>query len=135
MKKMFLAVSLQFAMLSLNAQPVAEQIFGTNSFQNFVTQYFFAMIGVAISLLLHGANRDVDNKSTPTNFSFIFLLKDNWKRILLNLLVIFVTIRFFKEITGFELSLFFCLLVGIGYDKLIQFIKTKSDLLQVNRKS
>jgi hypothetical protein len=110
-----------------------QQILGTDTYQAFVTQYFFAMIGVLISLLLHGANRDVKEPSTPNSFSFLFLLKDNWKRIILNLLIIFVTIRFFKDLTGFELSLFFCLVVGFSYDKLLQLLKDKSSILQVNR--
>jgi hypothetical protein len=133
MKKLLILfiIILPFA---LHAQTVTEQILGTDSYQAFITQYFFAMVGATISLLLHGANRDVKEPSTPNCFSFSFLLKDNWKRILLNLLVIFVTIRFFKEITGYKLSLFFCLAIGIGYDKLLQFMKDKADFLQVTRK-
>lgn len=133
MKKLLLALSLLFCVISVYAQTITQQILGTDTYQAFITQYFFAIVGVLISLLLHGANRDVKEPSTPNNFSFLFLLKDNWKRIVLNLLVIFVTIRFFKELTGFELSLFFCLGIGFSYDKLLQVIKDKADVLQVNR--
>ena len=110
-----------------------QEILGTDTYQAFITQFFFAILGVAISLLLHGANRDVKEVSTPNQFSLVFLIKDNWKRIVLNLLIIFITIRFFKEITGFELSLFFCFVIGFSYDKLLQLLKSRSDLLQVNR--
>lgn len=107
-----------------------QDILGTETYQAFITQFFFAIVGVVISLLMAGANRDV-NKTTTSKFSFIYLLKDSWKRILLNLLIIFVTIRFFKELTGFELSLFFCLVIGFSYDKLLQIIKKKTEFLDV----
>lgn len=111
-----------------------QEILGTATYQAFLTQYFFSLVGVAISLLLHGAKRNVDEKSTPDKFSIGFLIKDNWKRIVLNALVIFVTIRFFRDLTGFELSLFFCLLIGFSYDKVLQLLKNKTDVLNVTRK-
>lgn len=111
-----------------------EEILGTETYQAFITQFFFSLVGAAISLLLAGANRKVEKVTTPYKFSLLFLLKDNWKRITLNLLVIFVTIRFFKELTGFELSLFFCLAIGFSYDKLLQLLKKKTEILDVNRK-
>lgn len=107
-----------------------KDILGTETYQAFITQFFFAIIGVTISLLIAGANRDV-NKKTTSKFSFIYLLKDSWKRIALNLLVIFVTIRFFKELAGFELSLVWCLAIGLGYDRLIKLLKKKTEFLDV----
>lgn len=107
-----------------------QDILGTDTYQAFITQFFFAIIGAIISLLLAGANRDKEKKTT-SKFSLIYLLKDSWKRITLNLLIIFVTIRFFKELTGFELSLFFCLIIGFSYDKLLQIIKKKTEFLDV----
>lgn len=110
-----------------------KDILGADTWQAFATQYFFAIVGVIISLLIHSNKRDVNAPTTPYKFKLTFLLLDNWKRIVLNLLLIYITIRFFKEITGVELSLFFCLLVGIGFDKLAEWIKTKASLLDVDR--
>lgn len=110
-----------------------KEIFGTDSLQQFGTLFFFALIGVAISLLMHSNNRDQNSSSTPVKFSVLFLLKDNWKRIVLSLLLIYVTLRFFTDLTGLHLSSFFSLCVGVGWDKLSQIVKEKTEILCVNR--
>lgn len=110
-----------------------QEILGTDTWQSFATQFFFAITGMLVSLLLHGANRQVEEPTTPNNFSIKFLVADNWKRIVLNILLVYITIRFFQELTGMQLSLFFCLIIGLGYDKLAQWIKSKSSILEVNR--
>ena len=100
----------------------------------FLAAFFFALIGVTISLLLQANKRDPGASSTPYHFSYRFLLQDNWKRIVLSLLLIFVTIRFYSELTGKELSMYFALGIGLGLDKLAQVVKNASAVLQVNRK-
>jgi len=110
-----------------------KDLLGADTWQAFATQYFFAIVGVVISLLLHSNNRIVSDTSTPYKFSLKFLILDNWKRVMLNMLLIYVFIRFFKELTGIELSLFWCLAIGIGFDKLAEFLKNKIAALQVDR--
>jgi hypothetical protein len=104
---------------------IFQHLLGTNDIPKFIACVFFAMIGTVISLLVHATNRDKNSMKTPYKFSFVFLIADNWQRILLNLLLILVTIRFCKEITGMELSMFVSLLIGVGYDKLGEFLRNK----------
>lgn len=112
---------------------IIKDILGTEIWQPFFTQYFEALVGVAISLLWHSSTRDSQAPSTPAKFSFSFLLKDNWKRILSSLLLIYVFIRFFPDITGISLSLFWCLAIGLSLDKLSELLKSKITALQVKR--
>lgn len=112
---------------------ILKDILGTEIWQPFVTQMFMALIGVSISLLLHAQTRDKYSPATPVKFSIGFLIVDNWKRVVLSLLLIYVFIRFFPEIFGINLSLFWCLAIGLSLDKLAQWLKDKISVLQVKR--
>lgn len=116
----------------------------------FVTaKIFFAMvmcgtIGIIISLLLHSLTRDKKSPRTPEKYSFWFLLKDNWKSIVVTALIFLMTLRFatsffpsqFKSADtltaeGIDRWLFFSLLLGTGFNQLIQVWKKRSDWLKV----
>ncbi len=112
----------------------------------FLAMIFFATIGVAMALLVDSQKRDQTSSNTPTKFSFLFLLKDNWKTILLTFLAVLLTLRFAGSVfpdqftnddlaspLGKEKWLFGSLLIGFLYNSLLQFIKEKSDLLKVRK--
>jgi hypothetical protein len=94
--------------------------------QNFIAMLFFALIGVAISILVHSTNRDPGSKRSPYRFTLSFILRDNGQRILLNALLIVVVIRFSKEILGFEIKPFIALLIGISFDKLSELLRNSN---------
>ncbi|UAY56277.1 hypothetical protein [Arachidicoccus terrestris] len=112
-----------------------KDILGVATIQEFLTQAFFAFVGVVISLLIHGATKYKEAVGTPVKFSLWFLLKDNAKRILLNILLIYATLRFFPDITGIDITFFWCLIIGLCYDRLAQLLKSKTDILDVQRKA
>lgn len=93
--------------------------------------FLFAIIGVSLNALLKTTKRDPLSERTPTDFSWRFFWNDNVKRLLKSaattILVIFVSLRFFKELTGAgsELSMFYCLGVGFGIDVAITAIRNK----------
>jgi hypothetical protein len=60
----------------------------------FLAMVFFAALGVIMALLLDSQKRDQNSTSTPVKFSFKFLLKDNWKTIVLTFLAVLLTLRF-----------------------------------------
>ena len=109
-----------------------KEILGTD-LSTFVVQFFFAFVGVAISLLMHANMRDQGAPSTPQAFSWSFLIYDNWKRIVLSVLLIYVFLRFFTELTGMQISFFWCMMTGLGLDKISQYLKDKATFLEVKR--
>lgn len=102
-----------------------QHLLGTGDIAKFIACVFFALLGTVISLLVHATNRDKNSTKTPYKFSFVFLIADNWQRILLNLLLILVTIRFCKEVTGIDLNMFVSLCIGISYDKIGEYLRNK----------
>ena len=100
-------------------------LLGPQDIWSFIACLLFALVGITISLLIHATNRYKESEKSPYKFSFSFLIKDNWQRILLNILLILMTIRFCKEITGLDLNMFVALLIGMAYDKLAEWLRNK----------
>jgi len=121
-------------------------VLGFLSLKVFLVMILFSVIGIAISLLVDSQKRNQASTSTPKEFSFVFLLKDNWKSIVLTALVVLVTLRFAASLfpdqfngnvvgtpEGLEKWLFGSLLIGLGYNQLIQILKKRARMLQVKR--
>lgn len=110
-----------------------ETLLGTTDTGQFFSLFAFALIGMSISLLLNGANREVTGPTTPYKFNLGFLLLDNYKRIILNLLILFSAVRFYPDIFHEAINPFLAFGIGIGFDKIVQLIKERVGVLQVNR--
>lgn len=113
---------------------IQEQLFGTD-LTSFLTSTLFCVIGMIISLLLSTTSRNIESERTPFHFDFIFWLSDNWKRLILNTLLIYVTIRFYGDIMGgAKLTPFISLSVGMGFDRIIALIKSKTEFFDAKDK-
>ena len=112
----------------------------------FLAMIGFATIGVIARLLVDAQSRDQNSVKTPVKFSFWFLLKDNWKTIILTFLAVLITLRFAGSVfpdqfssedlaspLGKEKWLFGSLLVGYLFNSLLQYLKEKSEVLKVKR--
>lgn len=114
-------------------------LIGNISIAMFCALYFFALVGVTINLLMHANSRNQKSYNTPVNFSVKFLMWDNWKRIVLAVLLIYISIRFVTKIVTInvddnsELYLFMAVIIGFCYDKLLQLWKEKSSILKVRK--
>jgi hypothetical protein len=90
---------------------------------------FYALLGAFLSLLLQANHRDPRSIKSPVHFSWRFLVYDNVKRILASVILIFLAVRFTKEIFGLEVNEFWALAIGLANDKIAQFLKEKTNLL------
>lgn len=100
----------------------------------FMSFCFFAILGIALSLLWHTNRRDPLSDKTPMEFSWIFMLRDNAKRILASVISVYACLRFTPEILNIQLNDFWAFAIGLSFDKLAEFIKDKTSLLDVKRK-
>jgi hypothetical protein len=110
---------------------VKAQIKGDLSVPEFLAALFFSLIGVLISLLFHANTRNPNTTTSPVKFSWLYLLRDNWKRILLAFLLICITLKFLPELTGLKLNMFYALCIGLVWDKLAEYLKSKTDIIKV----
>lgn len=98
-------------------------VFGDLSAGMWFAYLFFVVIGTSISLLTSIMGRDKNSSSSPAVFSWTFFWRDNWMRIITVFLLVFVTIRFYNELTGTELTAFLSLGIGFAHDRLISWVR------------
>lgn len=107
----------------LNIDKIFELIFGSSDFEFIIVGIVFAILGATLSLLLDSNTRNVDSKRTPRNFNYFFLLKDNYKRIVITIILICVFMRFTKELLGINPSVYWSFFIGFSSDKLSEYLK------------
>jgi len=108
-------------------------ILGGYSAWQFISFVFFFLIGLAIYSVQETRERDIESKFTPKKFNFKFFILDNLRRFALAILLIYVQFRFFKELTGQELTEFTALLIGYAGNGISGFGKRNIKALQANR--
>lgn len=101
-------------------------ILGTSDFSSFAASFVFALIGIFLSLRLHAKKRNKADTETPYRFSAKFLMLDNLDRIASSVVLVFVALRFCKELVGVDLTMYFALLIGFGLDKISEGLKKAS---------
>lgn len=98
-------------------------LFGEGSIISFVVALMFAYLAAFVLMLIGAVERDPNSEWTPFCWSWQWFLKDNLARIVLNIIIIFIGVRFVKEIMGSERTMYASFVVGLGVDKIINFIK------------
>lgn len=118
-------------------QEFKQLILGNASVAYYLAAEFFAVLALILSLYMSSKKRDVASSSTPVQFSWLFLIWDNTKRIVVGQITLFLIFRFMTELLGRQLNMWIAVGVGFflsfGLDKAIQMIKEKSSLLDMNR--
>lgn len=110
-----------------------QKLLGSNDLSTFLVTFFFALIGVALSLLWHTTSRDIRSTDTPFAFSWSFLLSDNIKRIITGVILIYIAIRFYPDLFGKPVTEYLAFGIGLGLDKIAEVIKNKTTILDVDR--
>lgn len=112
-------------------------ILGNVSVAYYLAAEFFALLALILSLYLNSKKRDVSSSSTPVQFSWLFLIWDNTKRIVVGQIALFLIFRFITELLQRQLNMWIAVGVGFfvsfGLDKAIQLIKERSSLFDMNR--
>jgi hypothetical protein len=112
-------------------------ILGNVSVAYYLAAEFFALLALILSLYTGSKKRDATSASTPVQFSWLFLIWDNTKRIVVGQITLFLIFRFVTELLGRELNMWIAVGVGFflsfGLDKAIQIIKERSSLFDMNR--
>jgi len=101
--------------------------------------FAFSIIGVTLNALLKTTKRNPTSERTPLDFSWKFFWSDNFIRLLQSalttIIVIFLSIRFFKELTGAsnEFLMLYCVGVGLGIDIAVAKLKKRANIDEINK--
>jgi hypothetical protein len=101
-------------------------VIGTDNWPMYFAEWFYAAIGITISLLIGIAARKPLSETSPVSFSFSFFWSDNFRRILVTFLAVFVTLRFTNDIIGVEITLWGSFGIGLIHDQLVGILKKKN---------
>jgi hypothetical protein len=101
-------------------------VIGTDNWPMYFAEWFFAILGITLSLLIGVATRKPLSETSPVHFSFSFFWSDNMRRILVTVLSVFVTLRFANDIIGVDISLWGSLGIGLSHDLLVGLLKKKN---------
>lgn len=105
-------------------------IMGDKTGGYYIAGFFFSFLAILLSLfVIAKKRRDPDSPATPRKFSLSFLIGDNIKRIGATMIVMFLLFRMFDlsnvlHMVGVGFG------VAFGFDKIIQFLIDKTDILK-----
>lgn len=106
-----------------NQQQFIDIVTGGTSIGVMFGCFFFAFLGAVVNILIKVLRRDKNSKRTPVEFKWDFFWKDNLPRFIfstiLNILVVFISLRFSKELFNSELNPIFSLITGLTFDGLV----------------
>lgn len=108
-------------------------IFGSMTFASWFGYLLLSLLGSFIFTVTEVKTRDALSNSTPFYFSFKFLAFDNIKRYLFTLLLIFIQMRFWKDLSGSDMTPYTALLLGFSMDGISGFSKRMIPQLQEDR--
>jgi len=100
-------------------------LFGEGDIGTLAAAFFWALVGVAISMLYESNLRDPDSTRTPRKYSTWFLIKDNAIRIVRTVLVIISVLVFSQQVFGLTVNNWIGFGVGLGFDRILALILSK----------
>lgn len=140
--KLAVVVAIILAFLGLIISPVLAQVplqdaklilFGDLSVGTILGYFVLIIIGATLHVYLEAKDRDKDSPHTPYKWSWKFFILDNIKRGLVTILLAFVCVRFFEDLTGSSLTPVNALIWGFGIDSFTVFGKKGKGLLKAKR--
>jgi hypothetical protein len=115
-------------------EELKEILLGDLTLPRFIGYFILFLIGVAYYSVTEVSNRNVDSANTPKKFSWKFFIKDNWKRYIAVIIVIYATIVFYPNLSdGQQLTPFTAFMLGVSIDVVIGSNKKKISVLRSER--
>ncbi len=103
----------------------------------YIAGFVFAILAILLSIYHHSKKRDKYSSNTPVNYSWFFLIWDNFKRASAGLIVMFIIFRLF-DCSNIAVMIGVGFFVSFGVDKAIQWLMERTDFinfLKTNREN
>jgi uncharacterized membrane protein YjjB (DUF3815 family) len=100
----------------------------------FVACFLVGCLGILFTLLMGTTLRDKDSGGSPIGFSWSYLWSDNFKRIILSVVTLLISIIFSPQIFNAPLELWHGLVAGVSWDAISLLIKQKTTILDPKEK-
>lgn len=100
-------------------------IIGPGHIGAFLGFIVIAYLCAFVSLLWEASDRDLQSPNSPVRFSWAFLFSANLKRIIANLVLVPLMVRWLYPKFSIEAMVLTAMLIGICFDRLFMFLKNK----------
>lgn len=100
-----------------------ELVFGTIDIPSILVGFLYLCVGILLSIFVDANKRDLLSTRTPFEFSYFFLIRDNWKKTLFTLFIGALSLRFCNDLFGAEPTMYMAFIVGYSADKFTDYIK------------
>jgi hypothetical protein len=109
-----------------------QAVLGGYSLGKFAGLFFWALVGAYVLIQIHNNSRNPASSRTPVAFSWSFWFRDNARRVVFNLVLILVAIRFSQDLISLlnkagistggatEINEFWAFVIGLSSDLLAQ---------------
>ena len=91
----------------------------------FLVYLTWAYLGMFINLIIELSKRKPLSKASPKKLSGKYYLSDNWKRFLISLFLVPISILVFSELFGMNITNERAMLLGLGADTIAEIYKRK----------
>jgi hypothetical protein len=95
------------------------QLLGSTDLPTYAAAYLFALMGAIVMLLIASQKRDKLSETTPYKFNFLFLIRDNFRRLLIGLFITFFAFRFADYFFSLKLTMWLAVLIGAFNDQVV----------------
>jgi hypothetical protein len=113
--------------MQIDTSLIISLLLGDGGIEQFIVAMFYAYVG-ALLLVLISSNKK-NSRKEPFKFTWKNLWCDHTKRIIANLIAIFIAIRFSRDILGADITMYMAFAIGLGIDGIIQLIQRKTSIL------
>ena len=126
MNNLFLNI-IQQAVTTATSPSQYVYIFGTPDLWLFMSCLIFAYIGMVVRVLIDIHGRNPSQAGRPVKFDWKFFFSDNATRLLVNVIIVALAVRFIPDpnFLGKTLTPFSAFMVGFGSDYLVKLLKSK----------
>lgn len=104
------------------------RILGDKPGDYYLAGLFFSFLGILLGLYHSSKKRDPASPNTPENFSWIFLIWDNFKRVFMTLVVMFILFRVF-DLSDTIMMISVGVICSLFLDKVIEYFISRSEAL------
>lgn len=116
-------------MISLDV--ILKNVLGDLDVNFIIAFYIYVVFGLLFNMLIHYVRKQVKDKKVSRHkpFNFKLWIKDNTVRFLVPAMCVFLFIRFYGKFNiNYELDMWLGLLVGMGLDNLVIFVRNRTNV-------
>lgn len=115
--------------IAVYAETLRTELLGNLSVVSFQVYLIYAYFGVILNVISDIIRRKPDSSSSPKKFTFQYWWEDNWRRLLISIVLVPIAVLVAEEFMDSPLTKLEALGIGLAAEHLLELIKRKTKIL------